>query len=423
MAADPSRRGPAPRAILLAVSLLSLAAGPTLSAEIPSSRGQALFEGTALGVALVLADRRVPTRGVSCAGCHGRDAGGGVEAGAGPPIDWATLAAPTDRRPAYDDASFAAVLAAGVRPDGTALAGTMPRFAFDRPDDPAAIAAYLRTVAAEQRTGRTPDSLTLRAASPAPAGDAFLDAFATRVAELAPRGIYGRRLVVSRTSSPAFARLGALDPGAEPGVPDLFPLAALLGDESPASVRGAFATVAAQVSALAAATPGGATVVAPAAEAARLAALLAGRPGIRAVVADDADVGGGAVVALGAEALAGALAAPGEAAVSILADDMPAVPQPGRRCLVIADPRPAPEDDRASPLARYGRAGAELAVAALRACGPDCTRARMMRSFDNIAAKPAGWPVLDYGAEPLTGSATVTLWSLCGGALRPLLRP
>lgn len=410
--------------MLLAVSLL-LAAAPARSAELPSSRGRALFEGTAAGLALVLADRRVPARGVSCAGCHGRDAGGGVEAGAGPPIDWATLSTPTGERPAYDDASFAAALAAGTRPDGTALAGTMPRFAFGRPDDPAALAAYLRTVAAEQRTGRTPDTLTLRAATSAPAAAGFLDAFAARVAELAPRGIYGRRLVVSRADAPAFARLGALDPGAEPGVPDLFPLVALLGDESPASARGAFATVAAQASALAAATPGGATVVAPAAEAARLAPLLAGRPGIRAVVADDATLGGGPVVAIGARALERALAAAGETPISLVADDLPAMQQPDGRCLVIADPRPAPNSDGATdpPAVRYGRASAELTVAALRACGPDCTRARLMRAFDGIAAKPAGWPVLDYATESLTGSAVVALWSLCDGAVRPLLHP
>ena len=338
--------------------------------------------------------RLLPARGLSCAGCHGGDAGGGAEAAGGPAIDWAALSRPAPGRGAYDRAAFARALAGGERPGGAPLAGAMPRFAFARPDDAAALAAYLEIIAAEQRMGIAGAEVFLR---PSPV-EGFSRAFAARVAELAPNGVFGRRIRLA-AAGPVFATLGTLAPGSEAPAPDLFPLAPLLGDEDPARTRGAFAPVSAQVAALRAEAPG-AAILGPGEVLARLGLPPAGAATMEAEV-----------IALGAPALRAAFTRPGP--VFGLADDLSAAPPPPGRCVTLADPRPGAGPEAPPPLLRYARAAAEVLLAALERCGPDCTRARLTRSFEADRIAPGDWPALDYRAEPLTGTRATRLVRLC----------
>lgn len=359
-------------------------------AEPLVERGRAVFEGRAEAALRVFAgERSVPARRLSCAGCHGRDGGGGAEAGAGPALEPPLVAA-------YDAAALGRLLGEGLRPDGSRIGGAMPRFALARADDPAALLAYLEALPAEQQTGLADGAVVLRR-GPADA-TAFWTAFEARAAVLAPNGVYGRRIRLA-DGGPAFATLGAAALRLAAPAPDLLPLAPLVGDEDPAEVRGAFAPLARQVAAL--------RVAAPTARVAAPEALLP-RLGPAA-----ADRGGPAVIAVGAAALGKALA--GQGPVLALADDLGRAALPAGRCLTVADPRPVLGEAGAPPLARYGTAAAEVVVAALKRCGPDCTRARLMSAFDGLALAPLDWPPLDYAAEPLTGTQAVRAVWVCNG--------
>ncbi len=370
--------------------------------------GRALFEGAdSAALSIRMGENMFPARGISCAGCHGRDAGGGEEAQSGPPIDWETLSQPSPVRPGYTLASFAAALTEGRRPGGGVLGSAMPRFAFERPEDPAALVAYLRVIAARQRTGLSADEIVFRSAAD-PVAEPFLTAFETRVAELAPNGVFGRRIRLSHHDG-AFASIGARMLGTEGGMPDLFPLAPLVGDESALDTRGAFASVTDQVAALAGLT-GEMVVFATPAMRVRLRKTLDQHADADTLRwREDGDV---PVLGIGAAHLARALDGSGKAPVYAMADDVGGVVIESGRCLVISDPRPG-EGMPAAPATRYGRVAATVLVEALKACGPDCTRSRLMRSFGGVRISPPDWPDLDYAEHPLTGTDEVALWSTC----------
>lgn len=406
---NPAGRGSVRGRFLPCLAALAWFSTASAAEEDPVERGRALFEGAeSAPLSIRMGENILPARGISCAGCHGGDAGGGEEAQSGPPIDWATLSQPSPSRPGYTLASFAAALTEGHRPGGGELGSAMPRFAFERPEDAAALAAYLRVVAARQRTGFTADGIVFRSTTD-PVAKPFLRAFEARVTELAPNGVYGRRIRLSPEDA-AFASIGAREIGSGEEMPDLFPLAPIVGDENPLDTRGAFASVADQVAALAEGS-GEMVILATPAMRARLrealprSATLHWRKGQA-----EGEI---PILGIGAAHLARALEGTGEAPVYAMADDLAGVAIGSGRCLVVSDPRPVAGMPTEAPATRYGRTAATVLVEALRICGPDCTRSRLMRAFDGVRASPPDWPDLDYAEHPLTGSDEIALWSAC----------
>lgn len=185
---------------LLAVLLLW--AAPALGQD-----GAALFRGAeGLQPRLGSAEGPVLPQGqFSCAGCHGADGRGGVEGGAqpAPPISLSSLAAPTPRPPAYDQAGFARLLAQGVTPSGRVISARMPRFQGS-PETVAALWDYLGTLDADEQQGLGADSIAV-ALPDDPRHRAA--ARAAIAAFNAQGGAFGRQVIVAE---PAFLDLGSI---------------------------------------------------------------------------------------------------------------------------------------------------------------------------------------------------------------------
>lgn len=183
------------------LAILILLAGPSWAQD-----GAALFQGGGGLVArLGGADGPILPQGqFSCAGCHGPDGRGGSEGGnqPAPPIDWTSLATATPERPAYDETSFARLLAQGVTPSGRVISARMPRFQAP-PQDVAALAAHLRSLDARERQGLGGDSIAVALPGDPGPRDAALAAIAVFNAQ---GGTFGRQIVVA---DPAFLDLGA----------------------------------------------------------------------------------------------------------------------------------------------------------------------------------------------------------------------
>ncbi|MBJ3777129.1 c-type cytochrome [Acuticoccus mangrovi] len=396
------------RAIAVLVAAILAAAAPAAHADALLERGRALYEGTAGPLPTAIGGRTILARGVTCSGCHGRDAGGGRETRAGPPIDWATLMAATATRPAYDTAGVYRATTAGLDVTGTPFASTMPRFVLN-PTDLDALAAYLKAIAAEQRLGRTDEAIGFLAPDLArtPAGNRFREAFEATVLRLAPHGVFGRRIEIV-AAAPAFATLAAPVLRAHPPMPDLFPAAPLVGDEAPGDVRGASASIARQVEALIGSATSG-CVVAAADLRARLAPLVDAVDGTDWRWCDAPS--GGVTLALGT-ALADAVRA-ADGPVLALADDLVRLAVAPPDCLSVADPHPPSGAGGGAPAERFGTVAAETLIETLKLCGPDCTRARLIEAFDAVRVPERVWPALDYGRQPLTGTDAVAIHHLC----------
>lgn len=209
----------------------ALLAAPCVAAAAPETvdPGQAIFaDGQGAGSA--------------CANCHGRDGRGGGEADA-PPIDGPALAAATKLRPAYDRRGLAQVLRDGITPDGRSLGRLMPRYDLDDADI-AGLWTYLQGLPARQRRGVTADAIRIGVAG---------EGYAAAVQAALPGGrIHGRTvdLVPLADDMPALPDppvLAVMGPRSadtplaraalRAGVPVLFPLAPLAGDESPSIIR------------------------------------------------------------------------------------------------------------------------------------------------------------------------------------------
>lgn len=91
--------------------------------------------------------------GLTCFGCHGRDAGGGGEGRSRiPPIDGPTLSSRTQDRTAYDAATFHTALSQGRTPDGRLLSLAMPRFDFSTLQS-GALWRHLDDIVKDERSG------------------------------------------------------------------------------------------------------------------------------------------------------------------------------------------------------------------------------------------------------------------------------
>ena len=381
-------------------ALLSLALSCAAQADPAVDRGRAIFSGAPdTGLQVRVGDRLRPARGISCAGCHGHDARGGVEVQSGPAIDWAHL-----QSLGYTLPLFARALTEGIAPDGRTLGGAMPRFDFGQPEDAVALTGFLAQIGTEQRIGITALAVTLERPPPQPALVPFWRAFERQIVDRAPQGVFGRRILLSQTTG--FARIGALRPGPTGGQPDLFPLHPLVGDENPATTRGAFASLAAQVRAMARQHPR-LMVSAPPAMQARLADVLP--HGLIDMAPLDNLTADRPVMVLDADLLA---RVPPDVTLLTTLDVLAQVPPAPGRCLQATDPRPTDNATR-DAMSRYGRTAATVLIEALRLCGADCTRAGLIRAFDRVDLNPRDWPALDYADHPLTGTDRVGILRLC----------
>lgn len=210
--------------------------------------GRAIFTGQAKGLssdALELTFARQ-----ACHDCHGRDGLGGVE-GDVPPIDWRHLSRKTNARPAYDRDAFLRVVRDGVDAAGRDLSRLMPRYDLSQAEG-AALFAYLQQIAEDQRRGVTPRGI--RIGVPVLASDVGSDSTLRRGIEIGLREslsggrVYGRTVEIVSLNGPdpglAEDMLAVLSPrvsdaGAyvQTGVPVLFPLGALNGDEDASILR------------------------------------------------------------------------------------------------------------------------------------------------------------------------------------------
>jgi hypothetical protein len=139
----------------------------------------------------------IEQRGITCAGCHGRDAGGGGEGRSRiPAVHGAALGSVTADRPAYDAASFRRVVVEGRDSSGRSLSIAMPRFALS-PTQADALWHYLKGIQERDRAGVSSDRVRIAIpASPVDDGAAreVLDSLSAQWAERGRPTIHGRQV-------------------------------------------------------------------------------------------------------------------------------------------------------------------------------------------------------------------------------------
>lgn len=419
---------------LVAVAALFCAA--SAAAEPPD--GRAIFTGAAVGLEDAATERRLSRS--PCHSCHGRDGRGGVE-GDAPPIDWSALSRPTVDRPAYDEARFARAVVEGADSGGRPLSRLMPRYAFGR-GELAALQGYLARIGAEQRSGTTASRVTFGLPE-LPGSPALTKELAGAIRSGLADGlgggtVWGRSVEIAtfRAGAPPPRMLAVLSPRAEAvagyaasGVPTLFPLGGLEGDEDPSIVRaatpsreGVRAALAAEI---ATAEPASVTVIAAPdrrgraeAEALGLALRLEApamserirtSPGARKTAATDRD----ALVILSENGLDAARGWPGPVWLSWSAlQSAGGAPEGGNPVIAVVETpwivRRAIETGGHPIIAHGERVGAATA-AALKAAGRALTRGGLLEALED--ASLAQWG-LDYATHPLTGAADVMFVTL-----------
>ncbi|MCR0983638.1 type 1 periplasmic-binding domain-containing protein [Roseomonas populi] len=192
---------------LTALSLLLLPLAGAVQAG-PVEDGEALFtRGARPGApppqVTTAGGTVLPATALPCAGCHGRDGGGGqAEAGLRPPpIVWSALSRPASLRPSYDEPLLLRAVVQGTAAGGRTLDAVMPRYGLSL-EDGRALAAYLRALdgiavpGVEERSLRV--ALLLPPGRP---GEAFAAAFEAALEGAAPDGVFGRRVTVVRAAA------------------------------------------------------------------------------------------------------------------------------------------------------------------------------------------------------------------------------
>lgn len=392
-----------------ALALCVALAIPAGAQEIDS--GRALFLGRATQTDDPALARRLAR--LPCKSCHGAD-GQGADEGRAPPIDGPSLSRATPDRPAYDAALFHRAVTAGQSSGGRALSQLMPRYPMNAPEA-TALFAYLAVLPAEQRRGVTSARVTFGVATPP--GSGYRQTLqAALEARLGGAMIHGRTVALmpvdpgnAATARQVFAVLApptevVPDLEAE-GIPVLFPIGSLSGDEDPGTVRGFLSSAAGTRATLAARLTSearGPIAIWPEGMAEGLRAALSAsgppapstkHPASEIVVLDGADLdtalksAPGARLWIGWEAIRQAGHLPADREV-IAINDVPALIEPGGE----------------SPLAAHARLSGAVLAEVLKAAGRDLTRARLMAAFS--AAWLDGLD-LDYTAHPLTGTARV----------------
>lgn len=423
-------------------AVLGLATAGAAPVARAGGSGAALFDG---GPEAASIEARVGPGGIAapaprfaCRTCHGRDARGSLEGGATvPAIDPDALAVPALGRPPYDVASFLVALRDGVDPQGRQLAPLMPRYGVSGAEA-AELLAHLSEMAVRERAGVDLDGV--RVGIPDDLSSDLAAAFRRAWSDRGDPRLHGRRLLIEPVGpagdAGVFAMLFAAWPpkgedaaagpargtgqGAAFGAPTLFPVAPLQGGEDAGLVRGLFASRTDQMAALLGEAPADALLVADEGGRALFegAVTPAGDARLAVSIEDPLPSAGSAMVVMAGPAGWRRLAArqwvaPGATLYGCLDDAVGAVAQLRRQGvrLVLADPRPArggAGPDRPAR-ERFAVAAAEVLEAALAAAGRDLTRGGLVRALSRLTVAPPGWPALDYGRVPLTGSRDVRL--------------
>ena len=153
-------------AVIVAAIAVSTATSPRAEEQ-----GQALYFGRATDLSPARIGK-IEQRGLTCAGCHGRDARGGGEGRSRiPAIHGAALGTTTAVRPAYDAARFHRALIEGHDSGGRTMSIAMPRFAVSAVQAEA-LWRFLATVSDRERTGVSANRIRIGVAATAGDGQA-----------------------------------------------------------------------------------------------------------------------------------------------------------------------------------------------------------------------------------------------------------
>lgn len=186
---------------------------PALAADGDPQRGRQIYvEGSSPGdgaINAIVGDEEVvlPGGAVPCASCHGRDGLGRPEGGVLPPdIRWSELVKiyghvheDGRRHPAFDDASIARLIRAGIDPGDNRLERTMPLYQISE-RDMADLLAYMKQLERDVDPGIASDrvrvgSLLPLAGPQASLGQAMAAVMRAHFEEVNGRGgIFGRRV-------------------------------------------------------------------------------------------------------------------------------------------------------------------------------------------------------------------------------------
>lgn len=389
------------------------------SQVVADDLGRALFNGQPSAVADAGTDRRL--RLLPCKSCHGRDGGGGGE-GRAPAITGSALRQATALRPAYDADLFAAALRDGTTPSGRTLNRLMPRFGL-KDAEAAALFDYLDLLEREQRRGRdaTEIRLGLSTAVDRAFGPGWRRQFQDQLATALGARVYGRQVTivsVSATTSDTpdvFAVLLAptdtLPNWADRGIPVLFPLGQLEGDEDAALVRSFLPTkqdVERAIAMRMAETVTGPVAVWPQNDDAMTTALaLAGLDSVPPT-GKLPDL----LVTDGEIATALTRTEP-ERIWSVASRLGPETQLPRLIPMVLALDMPGllTREAKADPKAEYARLSALILAAVLKEAGRDITRAGLIDAFENAWL---GDHALDYRKVPLSGTSAIEFLELAG---------
>ncbi|AWI91957.1 hypothetical protein C0214_27110 (plasmid) [Methylobacterium sp. DM1] len=340
------------------------------------------------------------SRGLTCAGCHGRYAEGGREGRiAVPAIDRAALQAVGT----YNAASLLRTLSEGVTPDGRRLAATMPRFSLSA-SEAEAILRFLGSVAQEDRAGVTGERVVIAVSAAGSGGsDALRLALERRWATAGPRAVHGRGLHFV-TLPPDPARWTTAD-----GVPDIFLVVAAGRGEASIDLK-AFAQAGMPLITIQSEIPAGidAVRIAPGASEVqdRLTDLVrAGGVEVRELSPLTLSESDRVIVVTGGERSLTALAASGLPLASrrvvltgVLARQAPnAVAELVKRGAEVVTLHAVA--DRADP-AQLVELLVSVLAKSLVETGRDLTKSRFLAALRRIRIKIEGWPPMDFCRNP-----------------------
>ena len=399
----------------------------------------------------------------ACSGCHGMDGAGNREgARSMPAIQWSTLSRPTEKRPAYDPASFARAVTQGHDPFGRELSSLMPRYALPA-ETLDALVALLGRLGEPRAHGVLPDTLVFATILPEPR-QAHHDRAAWLIQTLfdgvnAEGGIYGRQLklvtfagdadfAARREREPVLALLlsfghdpkSSVDRAAE-GIPDLFPILPIAAGEDDRRIKGFTAgeddVAAALIRELTGPLGSRAVLILggegqPSVRRATEAALRTRQLEPVANVAALAGKPDAAVLLLGPDVAPPCDGQPllVASSIDVLAGmDVAARAEACNWRLVFGDPRfqPDPAGETAVRLQkmvgdvdlldtdRAAFVAAELAIRAATAAGRSVNRRSLVEAFAALGRVETGiWPALDFRQHPLRGTNEVRVSDTAG---------
>jgi ABC-type branched-subunit amino acid transport system substrate-binding protein len=202
--------------LALAAGLLGLCLGPLNPAaalDPAQSRGKQIYlqgispDGSTINAIVGDEEVTLPASAVPCAGCHGYDGLGREEGGILPPdIRWSQLTKTYGhvhdkgrRHPAFDQASFARLLRAGLDPADNRLDRAMPLYQMSE-EDMADLVAYLEHLERDRDPGIEEDRIQVGSLLPlrGPSGrlgQAMAQVMHAHFQDVNARGgVYGRRI-------------------------------------------------------------------------------------------------------------------------------------------------------------------------------------------------------------------------------------